>query len=107
MTPTAAALLVVDMQAGLFAAPPYPFALADVIARINVLAERARAAGMPVIFVQHEAAGRELEFGSPSWQLDERLQLESSDLRLRKSTSAPYASSNLKAILDDHAIRSV
>jgi nicotinamidase-related amidase len=101
------ALLIVDLQAGLFANAPQPFELLGVIERINQLARRARASGAPVILVQHEAAGTELEYASPGWQLDGRLDTHAQDIRLRKRTSAPYASSNLQALLDARAVRCV
>ena len=43
------ALLVVDMQAGLFLTPPEPWRAGQVLERINRLADRARSAGVPVI----------------------------------------------------------
>jgi nicotinamidase-related amidase len=103
----ATALMIVDMQAGLFARAPLPFDLPGVIGRINQLARRARASGAPVILVQHEAAGTALEYGSPGWQLDRRIDTDVRDIRLRKRTSAPYASSRLQALLDERAVRGV
>src|SRR3546814_15346575 len=45
------ALLVIDMQQGLFSSPPHD---ADgLVSRINSLAARMRAKRVPVIFIQH------------------------------------------------------
>ena len=60
-----AALIVVDVQEGLFGPSPSPALSEDVFARINELTSRARAAGVPVIFIQHETATGDLEYGSP------------------------------------------
>ena len=99
------ALLIVDIQHGLFAEQP-AHDIAGVIDRINALADRARSAGHPVIFVQHEAPD-ELEHGSEAWQLDGRLRVAPDDLRVGKTTSAPYGSSNLQQLLDDRGVRQV
>ena len=101
------ALLVVDVQQGLFVDEPRPDGLDAVIRHINQLARRARAAGAPVFFIQHEAPGSELAHGSPGWQLDERLEVDSGDARIRKTTSAPYASSDLQQQLRDRGVSAV
>ena len=57
-----------------------------VIDRINLVAERCRAAARPVIFIQHETAAAPLQFDSPGWQLAEGLRAAPGDLRVRKRT---------------------
>jgi nicotinamidase-related amidase len=57
--------------------------------------------------VQHEAPGTELAFDSPAWQLDKRLVTAPSDVRIRKTTSAPFASSELLSQLRSHGINGV
>lgn len=101
------ALLIIDLQSGLFANDPVPHRIAEVIANINQLAGRARAAGAPVFLVQHEAAGTALAFDSPAWQLDKRLSTQPSDVRIRKTTSAPYASSDLLSQLQARSVSGV
>ena len=51
------ALLVIDVQRGLFDPQPPPADADAVVERINALSAKAREAGMPVVFVQHERAG--------------------------------------------------
>ncbi|MDW5418842.1 isochorismatase family protein [Iodobacter sp. CM08] len=97
------ALLIVDLQTALFAQAPYPHDLNGVITRINELAKRARSAGVQVIFVQHEGQG--LENGSAGWQIDSRVKVEAGDLNIHKNTSAPYASTPLQAILNQHGVK--
>ena len=60
------ALLVIDVQRGLFEPQPPPADADAVVERINALSAKAREAGMPVVFVQHERAG-DLEAESPGW----------------------------------------
>ena len=101
------ALLVVDIQQGLFAQAPRPPGIDAVIANINQLASRARAAGDLVVFIQHEAAGTPLSHGSPGWQLDPQLVAAATDHRIRKTTSAPYASSDLHQWLLEQGVAGV
>lgn len=62
------ALLVIDYQNAIFAAPA-AYQVEIVLERIGQLIARARAAGAPVIFVQHGVAeaGSSWETGSDSW----------------------------------------
>lgn len=98
------ALLVIDVQRGLFDAEPRPFEADAVVARINALAARARAAGAPVIFVQHERAAGLLAHGSESWQLERGLQVEPGDLSLRKTTPDSFLHTELQTLLQDRGI---
>jgi nicotinamidase-related amidase len=66
------ALLVIDVQCGLFDAAPRPFEADTVVGRINALTARAREAGVAVVRVQHEHTG-ELPHGSTNWQLERNL----------------------------------
>lgn len=80
------ALLVIDMQTCFFAEEPYPFEANEVIVRINALAQAARKASVPVIWVQQENPSAGLPFESQAWQLEPRLKPSLDDQRLRKST---------------------
>lgn len=93
------ALLIIDVQQGLFDEIPGPAEADAVIARINALSAGARAADVPVILVQHEVHGTELEHGSPGWQLDSRLQAASSDCRIRKTTPDSFLRTGLDEVL--------
>ncbi|AMS17509.1 isochorismatase [Pseudomonas chlororaphis] len=80
------ALLIVDMQVGLFHGPEQPFEGQRVLDNINQLIHRARQAGAPVIAVRHTSPqGSPIAAGSAPWQLLAQLQLEASDQRLDKT----------------------
>ena len=67
------ALLVIDVQQGLFE-KSHPIHKADqLLDNINALVVKAHTAGVPVFYVQHEDA-RDLAHGSKGWQLHPRLQ---------------------------------
>lgn len=92
------ALLVIDVQHGLFATETPPADADRVIAAINDLTERARRDGVPVIYVQHERAGQ-MEPDSAAWQLDGRLQLADGDRRIRKTTPDSFLRTGLDEVL--------
>jgi nicotinamidase-related amidase len=91
------ALLVIDVQRGLFDADPRPFEADAVVARINTLTARARAANVPVVFVQHESAS--LPYGSERWQLQAGLHVEPRDGVLRKTTPDSFLNTDLQELL--------
>lgn len=80
------ALLVIDVQRGLFDETPRPHEASTVIARINDLARRARERNLPIFVIQHERGGGRLEFESESWQLARELEIAADDTRVRKTT---------------------
>jgi nicotinamidase-related amidase len=83
------ALLVIDVQCGLFDAAPRPFEADTVVGRINALTARAREAGVAVVRVQHEHTG-ELPHGSTNWQLERNLAVPENDFRVRKTTPTHF-----------------
>jgi len=73
------ALIVVDMQMGLFHGPDKPYAAAQVLANINLLIDKARLAGAPVFAVRHTGpSGSPIEPGSPLTQLIPDLNINAS-----------------------------
>jgi nicotinamidase-related amidase len=98
------ALLVIDVQQGLCEGEHAAFESQQVIARINQVSAKARAAGALVVFIQHESTSGYLEFATPAWQLAEGLQLEPSDLRMRKTTPDSFLRTELQQILQHHAV---
>ena len=93
------ALLVIDVQRGLFDKHPRPDEADAVVDRINALAARARSAGVPVVFVHHESEDGELDYGCESWKLEQRLNFQPGDATLRKSTPDSFLRTDLSALL--------
>lgn len=101
------AVLVIDVQRGLFEPTPRPLEADAVVQRINRLTGRARAAGVPVAFIQHERQEGLLAFRSESWLLEERLQLERGDMLFRKTTPDSFLRTELGPWLERLGVRRV
>ncbi len=93
------AVLVIDVQRGLFDSAPAPDDANGVLDRINGLTHRARAASVPVVFIQHEADGTPLQYGSEMWQLDRRLAVDPKDQLVRKTTPDSFLRTDLPDLL--------
>jgi nicotinamidase-related amidase len=100
------AVLVIDMQRGLYDDLPRPHEAAEVAQRINGLTARARAAGVPVAFIQHENAV-DLEFDSERWQLSSALEVDPDDTKIRKATPDSFLRTPLQAWLAGHGVQCV
>jgi nicotinamidase-related amidase len=98
------ALLVIDVQKGLCTGRWAAFDIDRVIANINTVAKKARAAGAPVVFIQHEADESPLAFASDAWQLDDRLAAQPEDLRVRKTTCDSFNKTPLQELLQSHGV---
>jgi nicotinamidase-related amidase len=93
------ALLIIDVQRGLFDPEPRPFEADQVMRRINQLAAQARTHSVPVVFIQHESREGSLQFGSDGWQLAQELDLEEGDVVLRKTTPDSFLRTELAELL--------
>ncbi|WLT32972.1 cysteine hydrolase family protein [Geothrix sp. PMB-07] len=93
------ALLIIDVQRGLFDPAPRPFEADAVVDRINLLSAQARAARVPVVFVQHERPEGSLVHGTESWQLEERLVVDAEDEVIRKRTPDSFLRTGLQDLL--------
>lgn len=100
------AVLVIDVQQGLCAGEAAAFDCAGMITRINIVTTKARSAGASVIFVQHESTGY-LEHRSDAWQLARGLEVEDTDIRIRKTTPDAFLRTELEATLRNHDVRNL
>jgi nicotinamidase-related amidase len=73
------ALLIIDMQTGLYDGPEKPFERERVLATINQLIQRARNANAPIFVARHTGPeGSPIAAGSPLWQLWHGLDVDES-----------------------------
>lgn len=98
------ALVVIDVQTALCRGAEAAFDIERVIERINALSERARRAGVPVFFVQHEQASGLLVAGSADWELDARLEVAPADHVIRKTASDAFHGTGLETRLRERGV---
>ena len=94
------ALLIIDMQKGLFTPATPRFDAVGVVKRINALAVMMRERSMPVIYIQHDGL-RDGDFvpQSQEWQLLDELKVEPTDILLNKTANDAFYRTELETIL--------
>jgi nicotinamidase-related amidase len=104
--PNHTAVVVIDLQRGLFCAKPAPFEAESVVGRINAVVGKARRAGAPVIFIQHdgEAGGEDVVPLTEGWELHPNLDVRTGELVIRKRTCDAFYSTTLEAELRSRGI---
>nr|WP_235441458.1 isochorismatase family protein [Paenibacillus sp. IHB B 3415] len=69
-----AALLIIDVQEAMFAYPDMKlYDEEGVLERISSLLDKARLAGIPVIYIQHTEEEGEFVKGIPTWEISSRI----------------------------------
>lgn len=101
------ALLIVDLQNALCTGPWAAHGIDALLDRVNALATRARAAGAPVVLIQHEESEGPLVADTAGWQLDERLQTAPGDLRVRKTACDAFHRTPLLELLQADQVERV
>ncbi|OZI68731.1 cysteine hydrolase family protein [Bordetella genomosp. 1] len=98
------AVIVIDVQEGLFATEPAPADAAATLARINALTARARAAGVPVALVQHQSKSGDLAADAPGHALYRDLEVAPGDARIRKTTPDAFQQTELADWLAERGV---
>jgi nicotinamidase-related amidase len=91
------ALLVIDMQVGLFEGAER-FDADGVVRRINALAHAVRGKGGVVVFIQHEDEGAYVR-GAPGWRILPALESRPEDVYIRKTACDSFYRSELDDVL--------
>lgn len=101
------ALLLVDLQDALCRGRWAAFEAPALLMRLDAAAASARAAGVVVVWIQHEEAEGPLAPGGPGWQLDASLHPEPQDLRVRKTACDAFFRTPLHPLLQQHGVQRV
>jgi nicotinamidase-related amidase len=95
----AMALLVIDLQKGLFEKSTPIYKAKQVLENINTLLDRARQAGVSVFFIQHSDK-RVLVRGSDAWRLHPEIQPLAEEVVIHKLHGNAFEETNLREELD-------
>ncbi|MDN4068802.1 cysteine hydrolase family protein [Paenibacillus vini] len=100
------ALLVIDVQEGMFD-PDYPVFQGEVLLdKIDGLISKARASQVPVIYIQHnEEPGEQLVPHSADWQIQSRIAPEEGDTIVQKRKPDGFHETDLQEKLESLGIR--
>jgi nicotinamidase-related amidase len=100
LTHSRLALLVIDMQQGLFASEQSRYRSASVVANINLLIDACHQQSTPVVFIQHDGPTDDvLEPHTTGWQLLPQLHREPSDHLIRKTACDAFYRTGLQPLL--------
>lgn len=103
---TGTALLIIDMQKGLFVAETPRYDSDGVINRINTLGKAVRERGGMVVFIQHDGSkGNLLEPGTEGWEILPSLNRKPTDIVVNKAACDSFYKTELAQVLDRNKIR--
>lgn len=97
------ALLVIDVQKGLFEKSTSIYHAQQLLTNINALIDQARQAGAPVIYIQH-ANPKSLASGSDAWQLHPEIQPRADELILEKHHGNAFEDTPLREELEKRQV---
>ncbi|AOZ92570.1 cysteine hydrolase family protein [Paenibacillus crassostreae] len=99
------ALIVIDVQIGMFD-PNYPiFKEKELLEKIKNLISKARSIGTQVIYVQHnESVGEPLETRKPGWEIHPNIQPTEGDVIVQKTTPDSFHMTILQEELEKRSI---
>jgi len=92
------ALLVIDVQQGLFKKSTHIYREAELLDNINTLVDRAHLNGVPVLYIQHSDSIN-LVKGSLNWQLHPDLHPQHADIIIHKQHGNAFEDTNLENML--------
>ncbi|MBN2355941.1 cysteine hydrolase [candidate division KSB1 bacterium] len=98
-----AALLVIDVQKGLYEKKTPIYQGDQLLKNINDLIDRARRASVPVIFIQHSNKSYLAE-GSDAWQLHPEIQPLRAEIIIHKQHGNAFKDTNLDSALRKRGI---
>ena len=91
---SSSALLVVDVQVGVMADA---FERDSKIANMRLAVDKARAASVPIVWIQH--SDEELVLESPDWQIVPELEPRPGEVLVRKTFRSSFEETNLEEVL--------
>lgn len=95
------ALLIIDVQEAMFAYPDMKlYDEEGVLERISSLLDKARLAGIPVIYIQHTEEEGEFVKGTPTWEISRRITPQAGEKVIEKTTPDSFHLTGLQEELE-------
>lgn len=99
------ALVVIDVQRAVVEETDPNYETEALLGRLDGLIQSARAAGVPVLYVQHDGGeGDALAHGAPGWELHPMISPLPGEVVVEKRTPDTFESTNLQALLTEQGI---
>ena len=99
-------MLIIDMQVGNFSEPDPIYNGDELLAKVKGLIARARAAQIPIIYVQNNgSSGDPDEYGTPGWEIHPSIAAVEGDVLVQKRTPDAFYETNLQRELEARGIR--
>lgn len=99
------ALLIIDVQNGMFLEENPVFNSSLIINNLKQLLGKARINDVPIIYIQHNApTGRMLATGTKEWEINHEIKPEPKDTIIQKTTPDSFYKTNLQEELQKHPI---
>lgn len=106
LDPGTTALLVIDVQKGLFSRPTPVYQEQQLLDNINSLSDQFLKQGGAVFFIQHSNQ-KQLVKGTENWQFHSRLQVSEDDPVIHKTHGNAFQDTGLKDELDVRGIKNI
>ncbi len=106
LDPTNTALLVIDVQNGLFSRPTPIYKAEELLENINSLSDQFAQTGGPVFFIQHSNQ-KLLQKNSVNWQFHPQLRVGEHDPVIHKTHGNAFEDTELKEELDVRGIKNL
>jgi nicotinamidase-related amidase len=96
------AVLVIDVQVGIFQLPEKVFCGELFLSNLEKLLQKARRSDVPIIFIRHNGPeGSPLEKGGPGWQIYSAIFDASRDMIVEKKNPDSFQGSSLELVIKE------
>ena len=100
------ALLIIDVQQGLFERQTPVHQAEIMLENINALAEKARNGQSPVVYIQH-SNDKTLKLGTPEWKFHPQIKPLNGDLHLHKQRGNAFEKTDLHKTMQNLGVKRI
>ncbi len=100
-----AALIIIDMQKGLFKKERGIFNESSLLNNINKLIKKQKSTNLPIIFTQHN--NNQLKQGTAKWEIHESLIINKDDFVIQKTKGDAFIDTELNNILLKNKVKKI